>query len=98
MVSENSLEVPAPAEVKAISTPLKSSLDVYKRQILGTGSNSCFYDGKIVVKNVRAGGYILGDEGRGAVLGLSLIHISFIGKWFFPAGIWVTHVLSNSSW
>ena len=28
--------------------------------ILGTGSNSCFYDGKIVVKNVRAGGYILG--------------------------------------
>ena len=37
--------------------------------ILGTGSNSCFYDGKIVVKNVRAGGYILGDEGSGAVLG-----------------------------
>ncbi|KAB4034068.1 hypothetical protein GAQ73_03735, partial [Bacteroides uniformis] len=34
-----------------------------------TGSNSCFYDGKIVVKNVRAGGYILGDEGSGAVLG-----------------------------
>lgn len=37
--------------------------------ILGTGSNSCFYDGKIIVKNVRAGGYILGDEGSGAVLG-----------------------------
>ena len=37
--------------------------------ILGTGSNSCFYDGKIVVKNVKAGGYILGDEGSGAVLG-----------------------------
>ena len=33
------------------------------------GSNSCFYDGKIVVKNVKAGGYILGDEGSGAVLG-----------------------------
>ncbi len=28
--------------------------------ILGTGSNSCFYDGKIVVKNVKAGGYIWG--------------------------------------
>ena len=37
--------------------------------ILGTGSNSCFYDGKIIVKNVRAGGYILGDEGSGAVMG-----------------------------
>ena len=37
--------------------------------ILGTVSNSCFYDGKIVVKNVRAGGNILGDEGSGAVLG-----------------------------
>ncbi|MBP9507380.1 MAG: hypothetical protein KBE85_05595 [Bacteroides sp.] len=37
--------------------------------ILGTGSNSCFYDGKIIVKNIRAAGYILGDEGSGAVLG-----------------------------
>ena len=34
--------------------------------ILGTGSNSCFYDGKIIVKNVKAAGYILGS---GAVLG-----------------------------
>ena len=37
--------------------------------ILGTGSNSCFYDGKIIVKNVKAAGYISGDEGSGAVLG-----------------------------
>lgn len=37
--------------------------------ISGTGSNSCFYDGKIIVKNVKAAGYILGDEGSGAVLG-----------------------------
>lgn len=37
--------------------------------ILGTGSNFCFYDGKIIVKNVKAAGYILGDEGSGAVLG-----------------------------
>ena len=37
--------------------------------ILGTGSNSCYYDGKIIVKNVKAAGYILGDEGSGAVLG-----------------------------
>ncbi len=37
--------------------------------ILGTGSNSCFYDGNAIVKNVRAGGFILGDEGSGASLG-----------------------------
>lgn len=37
--------------------------------ILGTGSNSCFYNGRIIVKNVKPGGYILGDEGSGAALG-----------------------------
>lgn len=37
--------------------------------ILGTGSNSCFYDGKEIVKNVKSLGYILGDEGSGAALG-----------------------------
>jgi len=33
--------------------------------ILGTGSNSCFFDGKSVHENVPALGYILGDEGSG---------------------------------
>ncbi|MBR5385213.1 MAG: ATPase [Bacteroidales bacterium] len=37
--------------------------------IMGTGSNSCFYDGEKIVKNIRSGGFILGDEGGGAVLG-----------------------------
>lgn len=37
--------------------------------IVGTGSNSCFYDGKSIVRNVRSGGFILGDEGGGACLG-----------------------------
>ena len=37
--------------------------------ILGTGSNSCLYDGKQIVRNVRSGGFILGDEGGGARLG-----------------------------
>lgn len=37
--------------------------------ILGTGSNSCFYNGEEIVKNIKAGGYILGDEGSGSVLG-----------------------------
>ncbi len=37
--------------------------------IMGTGSNSCFYDGKGIVENVSPLGFILGDEGSGAVLG-----------------------------
>ncbi|MDD3321008.1 MAG: ATPase [Paludibacter sp.] len=37
--------------------------------ILGTGSNSCFYNGNEIVQNVSPLGYILGDEGSGAVLG-----------------------------
>ena len=37
--------------------------------ILGTGSNNCLYDGTTIVKNVRSGGFILGDEGGGARLG-----------------------------
>ena len=37
--------------------------------IMGTGSNSCRYDGEKIIEQVPAGGYILGDEGSGAVLG-----------------------------
>ncbi|MDD3077525.1 MAG: ATPase [Paludibacter sp.] len=37
--------------------------------ILGTGSNSCYYNGKEIVQNVSPLGFILGDEGSGAVLG-----------------------------
>lgn len=41
--------------------------------ILGTGSNSCLYDGEKIVDNVSPLGYILGDEGSGAVLGKLLV-------------------------
>ena len=41
--------------------------------ILGTGSNSCFYDGHSIVDNVPACGFILGDEGSGAVLGKKFV-------------------------
>ena len=41
--------------------------------ILGTGSNSCYYDGEKVVENVPPLGFILGDEGSGAVLGKLLV-------------------------
>lgn len=41
--------------------------------ILGTGSNSCYYNGKKIVKNSPGIGYILGDEGSGAYLGKKVI-------------------------
>ena len=37
--------------------------------ILGTGANTCYYNGKSIVKNVTSLGYILGDEGGGDYLG-----------------------------
>ena len=41
--------------------------------ILGTGSNSCYYDGEKITQNISPLGYILGDEGSGAVLGKKLL-------------------------
>ena len=52
---------------------------------MGTGSNSCFYDGENIAKNVIAGGFILGDEASGGVLGKKLIS-DFI-KGLLPAHI-----------
>ena len=37
--------------------------------IMGTGSNSCLYEDGKVVRNIRPGGYVLGDEGSGVALG-----------------------------
>lgn len=41
--------------------------------ILGTGSNSCYYNGKKIVKNSPGLGYVLGDEGSGAYMGRKVI-------------------------
>jgi glucosamine kinase len=41
--------------------------------ILGTGSNSCYYNGKKVIKNSPGLGYVLGDEGSGAYLGKKVV-------------------------
>ena len=41
--------------------------------ILGTGSNSCSFDGTNIIENRPSLGYILGDEGSGAALGKELI-------------------------
>ncbi len=47
--------------------------------ILGTGANSCLYDGVHIVMNTPPLGYILGDEGSGAVLGKLFLNALFKG-------------------
>lgn len=41
--------------------------------ILGTGSNSCYYNGKKILSNSPGLGYVLGDEGSGAYLGKKVL-------------------------
>lgn len=47
--------------------------------ILGTGSNSCLYDGQKIIKNTPSLGYILGDEGSGVYLGKKFLSDLFYG-------------------
>ena len=48
--------------------------------ILGTGANSCLYDGRQIVRNTPPLGYILGDEGSGAVLGVRFLNALYKGR------------------
>jgi N-acetylglucosamine kinase-like BadF-type ATPase len=41
--------------------------------ILGTGTNTCLYDGKDILQNIDSGAYILGDEGSGCYIGKKLL-------------------------
>ena len=60
------------------SDMLGAARGIFKHQkgiacIMGTGSNAAYYDGNEIVKSIPAGGFIIGDEGSGAVLGKTLI-------------------------
>jgi glucosamine kinase len=48
--------------------------------ILGTGSNSCYFDGKVVSEEVPSLAYILGDEGSGSYFGKILLRAYFYKK------------------
>jgi len=41
--------------------------------ILGTGTNTCIYNGREVTHNIDSGAYILGDEGSGCYIGKKLL-------------------------
>ncbi len=71
-------EVFRKAEAEVHSDMVGAAIGVLGRErgvacILGTGSNSCLWDGEKIVRNVPSLGYILGDEGSGAVLGRTLV-------------------------
>jgi glucosamine kinase len=71
--------------------------------IMGTGSNSCYYDGKNIMSNVSPLGYILGDEGGGAVIGRKLVsavlkkqvHPLVVNKFFDTYKITPSEILEN---
>ncbi|HEY4156179.1 MAG TPA: N-acetylglucosamine kinase [Puia sp.] len=48
--------------------------------ILGTGSNSGYYNGKRIMKNSPGLGFILGDEGSGAYLGRKVLQYYLYGS------------------
>ena len=45
--------------------------------ILGTGSNSCFYDGKNIIENAPSLGFLLADEGSGNYFGKKILNLYF---------------------
>lgn len=41
--------------------------------ILGTGTNTCIYNGKKIIQNIESLGFLLGDEGSGSYIGKKII-------------------------
>src|ERR1700749_4147109 len=64
--------------------------------ILGTGTNTCLYDGKEVIQNIDSGAYILGDEGSGCYIGKKLL-VDYLRGYMPPAvreHFWDTYKLT----
>jgi N-acetylglucosamine kinase-like BadF-type ATPase len=53
--------------------------------ILGTGSNSCVYDGEDIAEKAVSLGYLVGDEGSGSHIGREVVRAYFYG--FMPADL-----------
>lgn len=64
--------------------------------ILGTGTNTCIYDGKNILHNIDSGAYILGDEGSGCYIGKKLL-IDYL-RGYMPEAVrknfWETYKLT----
>lgn len=74
MMTQTLKEVLSPKQVEVYSDLMAAARALCGHEagiacILGTGANSCLYDGEAITQNTPALGYILGDEGSGSVLG-----------------------------
>ena len=96
------------ASISIFSDMLGTARAVLKHEagvaaILGTGSNSCFFDGNEIIKSPVSLGYILGDEGSGATIGKTFIKKYLEGKFdseltnliFEETGETITSVLNS---
>ncbi|HEY0608115.1 MAG TPA: N-acetylglucosamine kinase [Chitinophaga sp.] len=78
-IMQEALQAVFPAAAIAVSHDLMAAAHALCQHspgiasILGTGSNSCYYDGNTIVSNNPGLGFILGDEGSGAYLGRKLL-------------------------
>ena len=70
------------AVVKVDTDLMACALATYNNEpmiscILGTGSNACYFDGKVLKQKIPALGYVLGDEGGGSYFGKQLLKAYF---------------------
>lgn len=85
IIKDGFLKVFNQAQLKVESDLLAACYAVYDHHptmvgILGTGSNSCYFDGQNVVKKTPSIGFILGDEGAGNHIGRSLLRAYYTNK------------------
>ena len=82
MMKQVLAEVLSPKSVEVYSDLMAAARALCQHEagiacILGTGANSCLYDGEQIAQNTPALGYILGDEGSGSVLGRLFLNAIF---------------------
>lgn len=82
MMTQLLTEALTPKTVEVHSDLMAAARSLCQREagiacILGTGANSCLYNGEQIVQNTPALGYILGDEGSGSVLGRLFLNAIF---------------------
>lgn len=87
------------AKIEIQSDLLAAARSVYDGRplfvsILGTGSNTAFFDGQVLIQNTPSLGFILGDEGSGACLGKELLKY-YLYK-LLPKDLYVSFSKSHS--
>ena len=72
--------LPSLAAIRFYGAGVRPDQEQRMEHLLRQGANSCLYDGERIVANTPALGYILGDEGSGAVLGRCFLNALYKGR------------------